>query len=148
MSNVYHNSNSPNLLKKNLGDIAAVENMPSGQQLLEMALSFQASQDMKLKSSIRLQDGGVNMTFVEESDQATMKQMKFFEQIAIGIPVFWNGTPYQIKARLRFRPNGGSPQFWFELIRADKVIEDATKTMIEKIKSETGLPLYFGKTER
>jgi len=34
------------------------------------------------------------------------------------------------------------------MIRADKVIEDATKTMIEKIKSETGLPLYFGKTEQ
>jgi len=132
-------------IEDNLNDIAAADGMPTGQQLLEMALSFQASQDMKLKSSIRLQDGGVNMTFIEESDQATMKQMKFFEQIAIGVSVFWGGTSYEMKARLRFRPNGGAPQFWFELIRADKIIEDATKTIINQIKTETAVPLYFGK---
>lgn len=33
-------------IEDNLVDIAAIEGMPAGQQLLEMALSFQANQDM------------------------------------------------------------------------------------------------------
>lgn len=132
-------------IEENLQDIAASEGFPTGQQLLEMATSFQASQDMRFKSAIRLQNGGVNMSFVQDDDTQTLAQMKMFEKIAIGIPVFWNGTAYQITARLRYRVKEGRLMFWYELIRNDKVLEDATKTMIDKIKEATGVPLYFGR---
>ncbi|MXS84328.1 DUF2303 family protein [Nitrosomonas oligotropha] len=132
-------------VEENLADIASVEGMPSGKELLEMAISFEANQDKRYKSSIRLQSGGVQLNFVEDDDAQTLQQMKLFEKISIGIPVFWNGTAYRIDARLRYRVTQGVLKFWYELIRPDKVIEDATKTMIEKIKSETGVPLYFGK---
>lgn len=132
-------------IEENLNDIAAVDGYPTGSQLLEMATSFQASQDMRFKSAIRLQNGGVNMSFVQDDDNQTLAQMKLFEKIAIGIPVFWNGDAYQIIARLRYRVKEGRLIFWYELIRSDKVLEDATKTMINKIKADTGVPLYFGK---
>ena len=132
-------------IEENLQDIAASEGFPTGQQLLEMATSFQASQDMRFKSAIRLQNGGVNMSFVQDDDTQTLAQMKMFEKIAIGIPVFWNGTAYQITARLRYRVKEGRLIFWYELIRNDKVLEDATKTMIAKIKEATDVPLYFGR---
>ncbi len=132
-------------IEENLQDIAAAENYPTGQQLLEMATSFQANQDMRFKSAIRLQNGGVNMNFVQDDDNQTLTQMKLFEKISIGIPVFWNGDAYQITARLRYRVKEGHLTFWYELIRHDKVLEDATKTMINNIKEATGVPLYFGK---
>ena len=132
-------------IEENLQDIAVSEGFPTGQQLLEMATSFQASQDMRFKSAIRLQNGGVNMSFVQDDDTQTLAQMKMFEKIAIGIPVFWNGTAYQITARLRYRVKEGRLIFWYELIRNDKVLEDATKTMIAKIKEATSVPLYFGR---
>lgn len=132
-------------IEENLQDIAAAENYPTGQQLLEMATSFQANQDMRFKSAIRLQNGGVNMNFVQDDDNQTLTQMKLFEKISIGIPVFWNGVAYQITARLRYRVKEGHLTFWYELIRQDKVLEDATKTMINNIKEATGVPLYFGK---
>ena len=132
-------------IEENLNDIAAADGMPTGTQLLEMAISFEANQDRRYKSSIRLQSGGVQLNFVEDDDAQTLQQMKLFEKISIGIPVFWNGTAYRIDARLRYRVTQGSLKFWYELIRPDKVIEDATKTMIDKIKSETCVPLYFGK---
>jgi uncharacterized protein YfdQ (DUF2303 family) len=131
-------------IEENLQDIAAAEGYPTGQQLLEMATSFQANQDMRFKSAIRLQNGGVNMSFVQDDDNQTLSQMKLFEKIAIGIPVFWNGDAYQITARLRYRVKEGSLIFWYELIRNDKVLEDATKNMINKIKIATGVPLFFG----
>lgn len=131
-------------LEENLQDIASVEGMPTGSQLLEMAVSFEANQDKRFKSSIRLQSGGVQLNFVEDDDAQTLQQMKLFEKIAIGIPVFWNGAAYRLDARLRYRVTQGTLKFWYELIRQDKVIEDATKTMIEKIKTETGVAFYFG----
>lgn len=132
-------------IEENLTDISAQDGMPSGNDLLQMAISFEANQDKRFKSSIRLQSGGVQLNFVEDDDAQTLQQMKLFEKISIGIPVFWNGTAYRIDARLRYRVTQGVLRFWYELIRPDRVIEDATKTMIEGIKKATGAPLYFGK---
>lgn len=132
-------------IEENLNDIAAPEGMPTGSQLLEMALSFQANQDLRFKSAIRLQNGGVNMSFVQDDDNQTLATMQMFEKVAIGIPVFWNGDAYQITARLRYRVREGKLTFWYELIRSDKTLEHATKQLIEKIKLGTALPLYFGR---
>lgn len=132
-------------IEDNLQDIAAVEGMPTAQQLLEMATKFQATMDMRYKSNIRTQSGGVNLTFVNDDDAQTVESMKLFEKISIGIPVFWGGDAYRIDARLRYRVKDGGLKFWYELIREDKVMEDATKTMIDKIKADTGVPLFFGR---
>ncbi|AEJ02203.1 Protein of unknown function DUF2303 [Nitrosomonas sp. Is79A3] len=132
-------------LEDNLQDIAAVEGMPTAQQLLEMATKFQATMDMRYKSNIRTQSGGMNLTFVNDDDAQTVETMKLFEKISIGIPVFWGGAAYRIDARLRYRAKDGGLKFWYELIREDKVMEDATKTMIDKIKADTGVPLFFGR---
>lgn len=131
-------------IEENLKDIASVEGRPTGAQMLEMALSFEANQDMRFKSAIRLQNGGVQMSFVQDDDSQTLAKMQMFDRFSLGAPVFWNGDAYQIDARLRYRVREGKLTFWFELIRQDKVLEAATKTMIEKIKSETGKPLFFG----
>ncbi len=132
-------------IEDNLADIAAAEGMPTGAQLLEMAVSFEANQDKRYKSSIRLQSGGVQLNFVEDDDAQTLQQMKLFEKIAIGIPVFWGGDAYQLTARLRYRVTQGALTLWYELIRPDKIFEHATNTVIKNIKSETEVPLYFGR---
>lgn len=131
-------------LEENLQDIPAIDGYPTGQQLLEMATSFQANQDMKFKSAIRLQNGGVNMNFIQDDDNQTLSQMKMFEKIAIGIPVFWNGDAYQVTARLRYRVKDGKLSFWYELIRKDKVFEDATIKLINNLKTATNVPFYYG----
>lgn len=131
-------------IEENLRDIATVEGMPTGQQLLEMALSFEANQDMRFKSAIRLQNGGVQMSFVQDDDSQTLAKMQMFDKIAIGIPVFWNGEAYRIDARLRYRVRDGKLHFWYELIRPDKVIEDATKVLINTIREKTEVFFYFG----
>lgn len=131
-------------IEENLKDIAHEENCPSGAQMLEMALSFEANQDMRFKSAIRLANGGIQMSFTQDDDSQTLAKMQMFDRFNIGLPVFWNGEAYQISARLRYRLHDGKLKFWFELIRQDKVLEDATKTLIEKIKAETGTPFFFG----
>lgn len=133
-------------IEDNLKDIAAPEGsgLPSGGAMLEMALSFEATQDMRFKSAIRLQNGGVNLSFVQDDDAQTIQKMSVFERFAIGIPVFWNGDAYQVDARLRYRVRDGKLVFWFELIRSDKVLEAAATTVINTIKEKTGNPFFFG----
>lgn len=131
-------------IEENLKDIAGIEGSPAGTQMLEMALSFEANQDLRFKSAIRLQNGAVQMSFAENDDAQTLQKMQMFERFSLGLPVFWGDEAYQVDARLRYRARDGKVNFWFELIRSDKVLEAATKTLIEKIKAETGLPFFFG----
>lgn len=132
-------------IEDNLQDIAAVESMPTAQELLGMATKFQLTMDMRYKSNIRTQNGDVDLMFVNDADAQTVEKMKLFEKISIGIPVFWGGPAYRIDARLRYRVRESGLKFWYELIREDKVMEDATKTMIDQIKADTGVPLFFGR---
>lgn len=131
-------------IEDNLKDIAATENSPTGAQMLEMALTFEANQDMRFKSAIRLQNGGVQMSFVQDDDAQTLQKMSVFDRFSLGFPVFWNGDAYRIDARLRYRVRDGKLTFWFELIRQDKVLEAATQTLIAQIREKTGNPFFFG----
>ena len=131
-------------IEENLKDIATVNGIPTGGQMLEMALSFEANQDMKFKSAIRLQSGGVNMSFVQTDDAQTIAQMQMFDRFTLGMPVFWGGDAYQVDARLRYRQREGKLTFYYELIRQDKVLEAATQTIIKIIREATGNPFFFG----
>lgn len=133
-------------LEDNLKDVASVDGsgLPSGSAMLEMAIAFEATQDMRFKSAIRLQNGGVNLSFVQDDDAQTLQKMAVFERFAIGIPVFWNGDPYQVDARLRYRVRDGKLVFWYELVRTDKILEAAAQTVISVIREKTGNPFFFG----
>lgn len=131
-------------IEDNLKDIASVDGQPTGSQMLEMALTFEANQDMRFKSAIRLQNGGVQMSFVQDDDAQTLQKMQVFDRFSVGFPVFWNGDAYRVDARLRYRVRDGKLTFWFELIRQDKVLEAATQTLITQIREATGNPFFFG----
>ncbi|WP_316150485.1 DUF2303 family protein [Cupriavidus sp. BIC8F] len=133
-------------IEENLKDVASQDGagLPTGAQMLEMALSFEASQDMRFKSAIRLANGGVQMSFTQDDDDQTLQKMQLFERFAIGIPVFWNGDAYRVDARLRYRVREAKLTFWYELIRQDKTLEAATATLITKIREQTGTPFFFG----
>lgn len=141
-------------IEENLKDIVSVNGSPSGAEMLGMALSFEANQDMKFKSAIRLQSGGVNMSFVQDDDAQTVAQMKMFDRFTLGMTVFRGAKitkddksevdAYQVDARLRYRQREGKLTFYYELIRPDKTLESATKTLIETLRAETGNPFFFG----
>jgi uncharacterized protein YfdQ (DUF2303 family) len=133
-------------IDNNLKDITSGEQsaLPTGSQMFEMALSFETKQDMRFKSAIRLQNGGVQMQFAQDDDQQTIEKMQMFDRFAIGIPVFWGGEGYIMEARLRYRARDAKLTFWYELVRQDKTLEAATKTIIAAIREKTGRPFFFG----
>jgi uncharacterized protein YfdQ (DUF2303 family) len=132
-------------IEANERDIASVEGMPTSLQMHEMATNFVARQDMVLKSAVRLQSGGVNLTYIADQDKGTTDTMKLFERFAIGIPVLWAGPAFQLHARLKYRINSGKVTFHYELIRPDLVHQAAALELIAAVRTGVGeVPVLMG----
>lgn len=138
-------------LEANEADIVSLEGFPTSLQMMAMATEFEAKQDMRIKSMVRLQSGGVQMEYVNDADAGTTEKMKLFEKFSIGIPVFWSPpgaetvTAFPVTARLRYRLRDGKVVFWYELIRADLVHQKAATTLIAEIRTDLGAtPMLLG----
>lgn len=142
---VFSQAEFAEFLESNMKDVASADGLPSGADMLAMALSMEINQDARFKSSIRLQSGGVEMTFVDKEDDATLKRMQVFDRFALGIAPFLNGQPYRLVARLRYRVKEGALLLWYDLIRPDLVVQDATKALIDQIAAESATPVLLGR---
>lgn len=132
-------------LEDNLPDIASVPGFPSGTEILQMALGFEANSDKKFRSKINLQSGGVQFEYVEDETKDTRTKMIVFERFTIGIPVFdGSASAYPVEARLKYREKNGDVTFWYELIRADRVFKSAVADELVAIKEGTGLQVISG----
>jgi uncharacterized protein YfdQ (DUF2303 family) len=133
-------------LEDNLGDIAGVDGMPSGSEILEMALAFEANASHKLLSKVNLQNGSVQFMFGDEEDSKTRQTMSVFSKFAIGIPVFSGSTSGDlINARLKYREKAGVVSFWYELIRPDLVYRNAVAIDLALIEERTGVLVINGR---
>lgn len=132
-------------LQEHEDDIAAANGLPTSLQMHQMATEFVANEEHTLKSTVRLQSGGVRLTYIADPDKGTTESMQMFEKFALGIPVFHGGSAWSITARLKYRNNAGRVSFFYELVRADRVHEGAAKELIEQIKAGLeGVPLLMG----
>lgn len=129
-------------LESNLGDIAE----PAGAQVLEFVLTLQETRKVKYGSSVNLANGMVQLEFTEEGDSATKGKLEVFRKFTLGLRPFAGSDAYSVEALLRYRidRNSGAIQFWFDLQRADRVLEDACRATVELIRDEAGMPLLFG----
>lgn len=139
-------------IEQNEQDISNLDGYPTSLQMLTMATEFEARQDQRIKSTLRLQSGGIQLEYVADADKGTVERMKVFDKFVIGIPVFWS-TPkaeapiaaYQIKARLRYRMQEGRVTFYYDLIRPDLVHQAAALALVAKIRAGIGAtPLLMG----
>jgi uncharacterized protein YfdQ (DUF2303 family) len=126
-------------------DIAAANGLPTSLQMLAMATEFVANEEHALKSAVRLQSGGVRLTYIADPDKGTTEDMKLFEKFALGIPVFHGDAAWSLTARLKYRITGGKVKFHYELVRPDRVHEHAALELIGKVREGLGgVPLLMG----
>lgn len=139
-------------LERQADDITEAEGYPTHAQMLEMAINFEARQDQAVKSAVRTQSGGVELTYISKDDAQTEQKMKVFDKFKIGIPVFRGAKDtdgktiaFAIDARLRYRYQSSAVKFWYELVRADKTHEAAALDMIKRVKDGLGgVPMLMG----
>ncbi len=136
-------------IEDQLPDIASVPGLPTGADMLKLATDFEVRQEMSIKSAVRLQDGGVRLNYIADSDTGTVSQLEVFNRFAIGIPVYWGCDRYQLEAKLRYRAKEGKVAFWFELVRPHRIAEAAANDLIGqlgKMIADRGIParILFG----
>lgn len=129
-------------LEANLADI----HTPTGSEVLTFVTTLQETRKVKYGSSVNLANGMVQIEFVEEGSDATKGKLEMFRKFTLGIRPFVGGAAYPLEALLRYRidRNSGEIKFWFDLQRPDRILEDAIKDIVEKIRTETGLLCLAG----
>lgn len=119
--------------------------LPTSLQMHAMATEFVANEERVLKSTVRLQSGGVRLTYIADQDKGTTETMQMFERFAIGIPVFHGGPAWAMTARLKYRLGGGKVTFFYEFQRPDRVHDGAARELIHHVREGIGdVPLLMG----
>lgn len=134
-------------IEYHLPEIVASEGSkyPQPAALLEFALNLEETKKVKFRSGTRLQNGHVQLEYVEEGDDQTKGKLQAFEAFAVGIAPYFNGSGYQMEAKLRYRiSNEGGLKFWYELQRPERVLEDATRDLLQLVQEKAAVPVLFG----
>lgn len=118
---------------------------PAGAEVLEVSRSLQAKKSVEFASAIRLSDGAQQFTYNESVDGSTAKgTIKVPEEFTLGIPVFFGGALYEVRARLRYRIEGGKLQLWYELYRPEHIEKDAFEKVCAEVTAATSIEAWQG----
>lgn len=128
-------------LEDNVADISE----PSGETMLQVALTLQAKTEVAFSSHRRLDNGQVQLTYTETIDaRAGAGDIMIPREFALGLRLFKNGEGYKVRARLKYRLGGGKVKFWYELDRVENAIEDAFNAYVGKAR-ESGFTVLIGR---
>lgn len=119
----------------------------SPQKLLELSRGLTVHIGQRVKQHVKLGSGEGQIAFAEEHSDEHGAPLSIPGAFIIQVPVFKNGAPYQIPARLRYRVQNGAVSWWFDLYRTDRVFDHAFSEACAKAKADTDLPLYRGQPE-
>lgn len=119
----------------------------SPNKLMELARGLQINENAIVQEAVNLATGEGVVRFQTEHTDAGGAPLKVPSLFLIGIPVFRNGPPYRIVARLRYRKHGGQIVFWYEMWRTDRTFDHAFTEAVERVRKETELPVLLGKPE-
>lgn len=116
-------------------------------KLMELATGLQIFENSVVKEANKLASGESQIEFTTEHTDAAGQKLNIPQLFVLGIPVFKNGLPYQIIARLRYRKMGGQIVFFYELWRTDRVFDHAFDEAVERVREEVGRPVLIGHPE-
>lgn len=121
-------------IEDNLPDIVD----PNGSDILSIAQTLEAKKKLEFKSGVKLSNGEVQLTYNEEiRGTANNGTLNIPDTFTLGIQVFEGGDTYKLEARLRYRiPENGQLVMWFDLLRPDRLLDDAFNTLSEFISTE------------
>lgn len=142
-------SSLPEQQEKFVNLLGGTGRMASPAKLMEIATGLSVREEVETAQAVTLQTGESMVHFKNQQTGENTGEAKVPSMFAIGIPVFTNGTVYQIIARLRYRALGnGKVAFFYDLWRVDLVFDDAFQAACIKVSEATGLPVLLGSPEK
>lgn len=116
-------------------------------RLLELSKGLEIRVGHRVLNKISIASGEAAIAFEETHSDAHHGPLKVPGAFVIGVPVFQLGEVYQIPVRLRYRVKDGSITWSYELSRVEEVFEHAVNEAVDRVRSETSLPVLSGAPE-
>lgn len=120
---------------------------PPAATMLEIALNFEAKKDVEFRSCMRLENGQVSFVYSENVGASTRAgEVEVPSKFKIFLAVFKGQGQQFIEARLRYRLKEAKLLLWYDMIRPDKLVEDAVGDVTRLISAETQIEPLTGYT--
>jgi len=120
---------------------------PNGAELLELIATLEGKSHVNFTSGVRLQNSSVRLTFEEDVDLrggVGTGQIEIPQLLSMAISPFEGEVPYAVRARLRYKITSRKLVFWYETITPHLIVRDAAKLIVERVSTETGIPVLMG----
>jgi uncharacterized protein YfdQ (DUF2303 family) len=129
-------------IEDNMADLAGSD----AQVLLDVATTLQAKTDINFSSAKRLQNGQVQLQYVEtiNATAGAAGALEIPKEFTLGLRIFKNGEGYKLKARLKYRLNAGGVKFCYELDRPERSVEDAFAGYVAQVRETSGYRVLVG----
>jgi uncharacterized protein YfdQ (DUF2303 family) len=108
---------------------------PAAADMLEIAQSIHAHTQASFRSANRLHDGQVRVAYDETIDAKAGQSgdLSIPAEFELAVAPFVGGEPYRVRARLRYRVQGGTLRIGYKLDRPHVVVLDALDGITEDI---------------
>ena len=116
-------------------------------RMMELARGVKIHANQKVDQLVNLSSGEGRMSFSDDHTGADGAPLTIPNLFLIVIPIFYNGTPYRIPVRLRYRLAPPSVKWWLELYRIDRAFDAAFDGIRKSVESQTELPVFLGSAE-
>ena len=116
--------------------------------LVTLSRGLQVSVDVKVRNAVQLNTGAIQVQYEEVHEDGQGAPISIPNLFQIAIPVFYGGDLYRMAARLRYRLAGQKLAWHYSLVRPELVFDDAFMGIVEKVRSESHLPVFLGTPEK
>lgn len=117
---------------------------PDAAKLLDIVRTFKASKRVDFDSVVYQPNGDVKLGYEERTEQKGSSGA-LPEQMSLGIPVYFRGSPYKVPVLVRYRVGGGGVQFALKIDRSDVIEDTAFAELTSAVKEATGIDVYLGR---
>lgn len=120
---------------------------PNSAEMLEIASSLRADISTTFRSAQRLDNGQVQFTYNENINgtAGASGQLQIPQEIEVIMTPFQGGPSYTRTARFRYRIKDGQLIMWYDLVRPQRVREEAMADTLKTIQEQLeGFAFYMG----
>lgn len=122
--------------------------MASPAEMLSLSRGLEIHVAGQVKNTCRLQSGESEIVFTEEHLDASGAKITVPGLFMVCVPAFLDGEAVRLPGRLRYRKNGSSIVWWYQLYRWKELLRERVVADLYTATAETDLPAYEGTPER
>lgn len=116
-------------------------------KLMALSRGLALHVESRVKEAVNLGTGEVQIAYEESHKDTAGSKLAVPGAFLVCIPVFRSGFAYQIPIRLRYRVKDGSVTWFLAMFRPDRFFDDAFMGAVDRVKTETELPVFVGTPE-